>query len=89
MPKEIDPRQAIYPAQTIFQRLCALRNYQYIIRNFPTADAYEEMLQLENDLRTQIEIWGDIEAIDFWLSSNDPHHGRIANIKELDLSWLT
>ena len=88
MSKEIDPRQAIFSAQTIVQEMCALRNYQYIVRNFPAVDDSEKILQLENDLRAQIERWGDIEAIDAWLAINDPYHTRIAHIKELDLSWL-
>ncbi|NCP47492.1 hypothetical protein GW844_03860 [bacterium] len=88
MSKETDPRQAIYPAQTIVQRLCALRNYQYIVRNFSAVDDYTDILQLENELRTQIELWGGIEAIDAWLAINDPHHTQICHIKELDLSWL-
>jgi hypothetical protein len=88
MSKEIDPRQAIYPAQTIVQEMCALRNYQYIVRNFPAVDDSEKIIQLESELRAQIERWGGIEAIDAWLAIYDPHHTQITQIKELDLSWL-
>jgi len=85
-----------WSAQTIFQRLAAVRDWQYIIEEYGNVNGREELIKearetlkdLQTQLKTQIGVWGGVEAIDGWLKENDPGHNVPSEIEEMDWSWL-
>lgn len=89
-PKNIENNaQTIVPAQKIVQKCVAIAQYQSILMEDSNNKELETYLgQLTVAVKKGIRLWGGVSNIDDWLKVNDPDHGLLSEIKEIDWGWL-
>ncbi len=90
MPTEkIEQNNERWYAQRIFQYANALRVRMVMFNTHPdNKKNNDEIKRYQKVIKHQIKLWGGKEAVDAWLLENDSIHGLLADLVEIDWSFL-
>ena len=76
-------------AQEVLRTAMALQKALNNSERYPLGQGFkEEVIRLQDKLKTQIRLWGGKDKVDEWLHKNDPLSNQLRRLTEIDWSFL-